>query len=148
MTTLDNLSRLVAADNALATVTARRPDGSVQATVVNVGVLDHPVSGEPVVGYVVYGAARKLAYWRADPSATVTVRVGWEWTTVEGTADLIGPDDPFPGFDAAGVPQLLRDVFAAAGGSHDDWDEYDRVMAEQRRAAVLVRPQRVYSNPG
>ena len=130
-----------------APLTARRPDGSVQATVVNVGVLAHPVSGADVVGYVVYGAARKLAYWRADPGATVTVRVGWEWSTVEGSADLIGPDDAFPGFDPAGVPHLLRDVFAAAGGTHDDWAEYDRVMAGQRRAAVLVRPERVYSNP-
>ncbi len=148
MATLDDVTRLVGAGRGLATVTARRPDGSTQATVVNVGVLDHPVAGEPVVGYVVYGAARKLAYLRADPSATLTVRVGWEWTTVEGAADLIGPDDPFPGFDPGGVPRLLRDVFTAAGGTHDDWDEYDRVMAEQRRAAVLVRPERVYSNPG
>jgi len=46
------------------------------------------------------------------------------------------------------VPQLLRDVFSAAGGTHDDWDEYDRVMADEDRLAVLVRPERVYSNPG
>ena len=148
MATLDDVGRLVAADKGLATVTARRPDGSLSATVVNVGVLPHPVSGDDVVAYVVYGSARKLGCWRADPAATVTVRVGWEWVTVEGEVDLIGPDDAFPGFDPAGVPQLLRDVFTAAGGTHDDWDEYDRVMAGQRRAAVLVRPDRVYSNPG
>jgi hypothetical protein len=35
-------------------------------------------------------------------------------------------------------------VYSAAGGSHDNWDEYDRVMAEQRRAAVLLDPARVY----
>jgi hypothetical protein len=34
----------------------------------------------------------------------------------------------------------------AAGGSHADWDEYDRTMAEQRRTAVLISPTRVYSN--
>jgi hypothetical protein len=39
-------------------------------------------------------------------------------------------------------------VFSAAGGTHDDWDEYDRVMAGEERLAVLVRPERVYSNPG
>lgn len=50
------------------------------------------------------------------------------------------------GFDAAQVPQLLRDVFTAAGGTHDDWDEYDRVMAEERRLAVLVDPIRISSN--
>jgi hypothetical protein len=37
-------------------------------------------------------------------------------------------------------------VFTAAGGTHDDWAEYDRTMAEQRRAAVLITPTRVYSN--
>ncbi len=35
----------------------------------------------------------------------------------------------------------------AAGGTHDDWDTYDRVMAEERRTAVLITPDRVYSNP-
>ena len=44
------------------------------------------------------------------------------------------------------VRLLLRAIFTAAGGEHDDWDEYDRTMAEQRRAAVLIRPDRVYSN--
>jgi len=75
-------------------------------------------------------------------------RVGWEWVAVEGTVELAGPDDPLTGFDPDAVPELLRDVFAAAGGTHDDWDEYDRVMAAERRTAVLVRPERVYSNPG
>jgi hypothetical protein len=42
---------------------------------------------------------------------------------------------------------LLRDVFQAAGGTHDDYDTYDRVMAEERRAAVLITPRRVYTNP-
>jgi hypothetical protein len=42
---------------------------------------------------------------------------------------------------------LLRDVFKAAGGTHDNWDAYDRVMGEERRAAVLISPRRVYSNP-
>jgi hypothetical protein len=37
-------------------------------------------------------------------------------------------------------------VFVAAGGTHDDWDTYDQVMADERRAAVLMSPVRVYSN--
>ena len=44
------------------------------------------------------------------------------------------------------LPALLRDVFTAAGGTHDDWAEYDRVMAAERRAAVLVTPTRIYGN--
>jgi hypothetical protein len=42
---------------------------------------------------------------------------------------------------------LLRDIFRAAGGTHDDWATYDRVMLEERRTAVLVSPTRAYSNP-
>jgi hypothetical protein len=76
----------------------------------------------------------------------LTFQHNWEWVTVEGPADIIGPDDAFDGFDASGVPQLLRDVFVAAGGTHDDWEEYDRVMAADRRAAVLVTPARVTTN--
>jgi len=39
----------------------------------------------------------------------------------------------------------LRAVFTAAGGTHDDWDTYDTVMANERRTAVLMTPERVYS---
>jgi hypothetical protein len=65
---------------------------------------------------------------------------------VEGLAELIGPDDPKPGVDAERLRLLLREVFTAAGGTHDDWDAYDREMAEQRRTVVLVTPTRLYGN--
>ena len=63
------------------------------------------------------------------------------------TAQLIGPDDPHDGVDSERLRLLLREIFTAAGGTHDDWDAYDRVMREERRTAVLVTPTRVYSNP-
>ncbi|MGH9032518.1 MAG: TIGR03618 family F420-dependent PPOX class oxidoreductase [Acidimicrobiia bacterium] len=147
MASLDRVRELVAAEHGLAVVTTQRADGSMPASVVNAGVLDHPVTGDAVVGFVARGGTRKLANLRARPRATVVFRVGWEWATVEGPTDVAGPDDPLAGFETGGLPQLLRDVFAAAGGAHDDWDEYDRVMAAERRTAVLVRPERVYSNP-
>jgi len=37
-------------------------------------------------------------------------------------------------------------VFVAAGGTHDDWDEYDRVMAAERRTAVFVHADRISGN--
>jgi hypothetical protein len=37
-------------------------------------------------------------------------------------------------------------VFSGAGGTHDDWDAYDRAMIDERRVAVLVTPRRVYGN--
>jgi hypothetical protein len=59
---------------------------------------------------------------------------------------LCGPDDPLPGVDTEGLRLLLRAVFTAAGGTHDDWETYDRVMAQERRTAVLMTPDRVYSS--
>jgi len=72
------------------------------------------------------------------------VRAGWQWAGVEGPVQLAGPDDPLGGIDAERLRLLLREIFTAAGGSHDDWDEYDRVMAAERRVAVLIEPERIY----
>jgi hypothetical protein len=59
---------------------------------------------------------------------------------------IAGPDDLSPGVAPDQLPALLRRVFAAAGGTHDDWDEYDRVMVADRRAAVFVKPDRITGN--
>jgi PPOX class probable F420-dependent enzyme len=142
---LAGFERIGAEDSHLAVIATSRADGTVQASVVNAGVLPHPVSGEQVVGFVTYGRA-KLANLRERPWTTVVFRAGWQWATVEGPCDIIGPDDPVGGFAPSDLPELLRSVFCAAGGSHSDWDEYDRVMKEERRAAVLVHPRRIYSN--
>ena len=148
MTDLAAFAALVPADHGLCVLSTTRADGTVQASVVNAGVLRHPVTEEEVVGLVAAGETRKLANLRADPRATIVVRAGWQWATVEGTVDVVGPDDPVPGIDTESQRALLRDVFRAAGGTHDDWDEYDRVMADDRRAVVLITPTRTYTNPG
>jgi PPOX class probable F420-dependent enzyme len=145
MATLHDVVRIGAGDRFLVVVPTLRANGTIQASVVNAGVLPHPISAEQAVAFVTYGPA-KLTNLRARPQVTVTFRAGWEWVTVEGTAEIAGPDDAMPGIDAERLRLLRREVFAAAGGSHDDWDEYDRVMAAERRAVVLVTPVRVYSN--
>ena len=148
MATLEYVRDLVLRDHGLAVVVTQRADGSPQASIANAGVLAHPVRNEDVIGLVSRGDARKHANLRRRPRATIVFRAGWEWVAVEGPVELAGPDDPLDGLDPGRVPQVLRDVFSAAGGTHDDWDEYDRVMAAERRVAVLVAPERVYSNPG
>ena len=146
MTDLADFSRLVALEHGLCVVSVLRPDGIIGSSVVNAGVLDHPVTGRPVVGLVARGGSRKLANLRDRPQATIVVRAGWDWAAAEGPAELAGPGDPMPGVDAEALRLLLRAVFTAAGGSHDDWDNYDRVMAAEGRTAVLIEPRRVYSN--
>jgi PPOX class probable F420-dependent enzyme len=146
MTDLSKFVELVPLDNGLCVLSTIRRDGSVQSSVVNAGVLPHPVTGEDVVGLVAAGRA-KLRNLRAEPRCTIVVRGGWRWLAVEGAAEIIGPDDPRPEVDSERRRVLLRDIFKAAGGRHDDWDTYDRTMAEEGRAAVLISPKRIYSNP-
>ena len=143
MTTLDAVRALAAQETGLATVAIARADGTVHASVVNAGLLDDPVSGRSAVAFVAAGGTKKLDLLRDRGNATVVFRRGWTWAAVQGPARLIGPDDPDPGFDPAGLPRLLRDIFTAAGGTHDDWDTYDRVMAEERRCAVFVAAARI-----
>jgi PPOX class probable F420-dependent enzyme len=143
----ERVRRVAVAAHQLAVLATARPDRSIQATVVSAGVMARPSVGEPAVACVAIGGTVKLANLRRDPHATVVFRAGGEWVTVEGRVTLLGPDDPQPGFPPDHVPQLLRDVFTAAGGSHEDWAEFDRVVAAERRTAVFIAMDRVYSNP-
>jgi PPOX class probable F420-dependent enzyme len=145
--TVEDIKRLVALDNGLAGLSTLRRDGTVQSTVVNAGVIDHPVTGDPVAALVARPATHKLAHLRANPHATLLWRAGWAWVAAEGEVELVGPDDELEGVDPDDVPALLRRIYAGAGGDHDDWAEYDRVMAAERRIAVLLTPSRIYVNP-
>ena len=141
--TMEDVRRFAGADQGLAIVSFGRPDQSVHSSLVNAGVMAHPATAEEVVALVVRGNSVKLRHWRRTPRATIVFRSGWSWVGVEGATTIIGPDDRVDGFDPSAVAQVLRDVFVAAGGSHDDWDEYDRVMAAERRTAVFVHPTRI-----
>jgi PPOX class probable F420-dependent enzyme len=145
MTTLAEAAGLARDEQGLAVVSTLRANATIQSSVVNAGVLPHPSTGEPVLGFVTYGKV-KLANLRVRPQLSVTFRNGWRWAAVEGIAELAGPDDPQPWLDPEGLRQLLRDIFTAAGGTHDDWDEYDRVMAAEHRTAVLIPPTRIYNS--
>jgi PPOX class probable F420-dependent enzyme len=145
MVTLSDAAGTGSRDKFLAVISTARADGTIQSSVVNAGVLPDPQSGQDVVAFVTYGKA-KLTNLRARPQITVTFRAGWQWAAIEGTARIIGPDDPAPGVDTERLRLLRREVFTAAGGTHEDWDEYDRVMERERRAVVLVTPARIYSS--
>jgi hypothetical protein len=140
---LSAFAELVPLDHGLAVVAVSRPDRSVHASVVNAGVLAHPVTGAPVVGFVALGGAHKLTLLRSHSRATVVLRAGWRWAAVDGPVELAGPDDPLDGVGPERLRLLLREIFTAAGGTHEDWDDYDRVMAAERRTAVLVTPERL-----
>jgi PPOX class probable F420-dependent enzyme len=145
MASLDEFRELVPLEHGLVVVSTSRADGTVQSSVVNAGVIDHPIHGHPVVALVSAGSSHRLRNLRARPRAAVVIRVGWRWAGVEGPVQLAGPDDPLDGIDEERLRVLLREIFSAAGGTHNDWDDYDRVMRDERRVAVLVEPARTTS---
>lgn len=146
--TIDDVRTKLASETGLSEVITMRRNGRPLVSVVNAGVVEHPATGDDVIAFVSRGAAARLGHLRRDPAITVAIRRGWEWIAVDGRAELAGPNDRHPAVPADAVPPLLRAIFRAAGGTHDDYDEYDRVMAEDARTAVLITPERIYSNGG
>ena len=55
-TDLDAVRRIVTRESGLASVSVVRADGTPHTSLVNAGVLDHPRTGEPVVGYITQGS--------------------------------------------------------------------------------------------
>ena len=151
MTTIDDglatIRALAPAENWLAVLVTTRPSGEPAVSVVNAGILPHPRTGDPVVALVSRGRTAKLRNLRAMPRATLVFRSGWRWVGVSGPVELAGPDDPGLDLDAEAFRLLLRNIYTAAGGRHPDLDEYDREMAADRRAAVVVTPTQIHTNP-
>jgi len=113
---------------------------------VNAAVIEHPVSTRSVVAFVGRTGA-KLRNLRRRPRATLVFQAGWEWVAVRGDVELSGPHDKHPSIDSETQRLLLRAIYAAAGGRHDDLDTYDQAMLDESRCAVLMTPERVWSNP-
>lgn len=146
MPDIEDVRAYLAKENGLVTVSTTQADGRVLSSVVNCGVIDHPVTGAPCAALVSSGSAARLAHVRRGSEVTVTARRHWNWLSVTGPADLIGPDDLPDDLDSEALRLLLRAIFRAAGGTHDDFDEYDRAMADEGRVAVLIAPERVLGN--
>ena len=119
-----------------AVVTTIGRSGLPQATIVRAG----PYEG--TMAFVVRGGTVKLANLKRDDRCTVLVaKPDWtRYATVEGRAATHRQDNT----GEEELRLLLRRVFSAAGGTHSDWEEFDRVMREEARAVVLVVPERVY----
>lgn len=147
MATIDDVRTLLSSETGLVTASVIGSDARPVLTVVNAGVIEHPLTGDPCVGFVAVGGSRKLDHLRRDPYLSILVRRGWRWVAAEGPVDLIGPDDASSGMVEHEILELIRSIYSAAGGQHDNWGEFDRVMAEERRCAVLLVPRRIYTNP-
>ncbi len=137
MTYQDALPFLQANHNAV--VTSTRRSGATQMSIVTCGVYGGGVAFTTTEGRA------KLANLKRDPRCTILVaRPDWSrYVVLEGIAQVRAQGRTDPELLRA----ILRDVYRAASGEdHPDWDEYDRAMVRDRRAAVIVIPERVYGS--
>ncbi len=146
MATLDTVRSYLTEEDGLAVVSTVQADDTVLSSVVNCGLIDHPVTHEPRLAFVSLGGAARLGHIRAGSHVTIAIRRGWNWVAVTGPAELVGPHDNARELDAEHIRILLRDIYTAAGGHHDDWDTYDQTMRDQARTAVLITPAHIRGN--
>jgi PPOX class probable F420-dependent enzyme len=117
-------------------VTTFRRSGAAQMSILLCGPY------RDTVAFVAQEATAKVRNLRRNPRCSVlTVKPGWSgYVVVEGNATVHGWDDT----DPESLRMMLREVFMAAGGQHDNWEEYDRTIKAERRAVVMVQPKHVY----
>ena len=147
MSDIEIFSNYLSEETGLATVSTTQADGRILTTVANCGIIEHPLTGDTCVAFVSGGNAARLKHVDRGSQVTVSVRRGWSWSSATGPADLIRPESLPEGINAEEMRLLLREVFHAAGGVHDDLEEYDRAMAEEKRVVVCVIPDRILGNP-
>ena len=133
MPTLDDVAAMLR-QQPYAVISTIRPSGAIQSTLVNVGMYGDGV------GFTLAGQSRKEYNLKRNPACTVTLHHGPYWITVEGKARLYSWDNT----DSETMRCLLRELYVVTGGTHDDWDTYDRVVRMERRAVAVVVPERIY----
>ncbi|MFH9617854.1 PPOX class F420-dependent oxidoreductase [Streptomyces pratensis] len=121
-------------------VTLKR-DGRPQLS--NVNHAYYPEEG--VIRVSITEGRAKTRNLRRDPRASyhVTSDDRWAWTVADVTAELTSPAaDPHD----ATVEQLVT-LYRDVRGEHPDWDDYRRVMVQDRRVVLTLRIDHVYGQP-
>ena len=134
--TLDEVLPFLEANHQGLVVTFRR-NGATQMSIVTCG---HYQGG---VAFTTEGHRAKLANLRRDSRCSILVSKPdwWGYVVLEGEADIRWSDRA----DPEELRLALREVYkVCAGREHPDWDDYDRAMVEQRRAAIIVKPDHIY----
>ena len=122
-----------------AVLTTFRRDGMPQMSVVITG------SFRGGVGISVTETRAKYKNLKRDPRCSVLVSKDdwWGFVVFEGAAEVIDSSNSTDEDRLAALRELYR---AISGSEHPDWDDYDRAMLSEKRAVVIVRPERIYGS--
>ena len=134
--TFDDVLQFLETNHRGVVMTFRR-NGAAQLSIVTCGPYDGGLA------FTTTGDRAKLANLRRDPRSTILVsKPDWSgYVAIEGQADILWSDRTDP--DRLRI--ALREVYrACAGREHPDWEDYDRAMVEDRRAAIIIRPHHIY----
>ena len=124
-------------ENHRAVLTTFRRNGAAQMSIVTTGAYSDGAA------FTTTEDRAKLSNLKRDPRCSLLVshESWWGYVVLEGRARVMSADNT----DAEELRLALRDVYRAASGEeHSNWDEYDRAMVDDRRAAVVVVPEHVY----
>ena len=131
----DNIRDFIA-NNDKAVLSTFRRNGAAQLSIVVVGAYGDGAA------FTTTEDRAKLLNLRRDPRCSLLVSQDswWGFVVLEGTARILSADNT----DANELRQAFREVYRSISGEHPDWDEYDRAMVEDKRAVVVVVPERIY----
>ena len=131
----DNIRDFIS-NNDKAVLSTFRRNGQAQLSIVVVGTHDDGAA------FTTTEDRAKLLNLRRDPRCSLLVSQDswWGFVVLEGNARILAPDTT----DPEELRQAFRDVYRSISGEHPDWDEYDRAMVEDKRAVVIVVPDRIY----
>jgi PPOX class probable F420-dependent enzyme len=125
-------ARAFVAGNHWAVLVTRRSGGALQTSPVTVGV-----DGEGMAVISSRESAYKVRNLRKDPTAVVCVfseRFFGPWLQIEGAARIVSLPEAM---------EPLVDYYRRISGEHPDWEEYRRVMEEQRRVLIRIPFEKV-----
>ena len=129
-------------ENHNAVCTTFRRNGAAQLSIVTSGLY-----GGGGAAFTTTADRAKHRNLARDPRCTLLVsHADWRpFLVLEGNATVLSQDNT----PAEELRVAFREVFRAASGKeHPNWDEYDRVMVEDRRVIVIVTPEHVYGTVG
>ena len=124
--------------NHLSTLSTFRSNGAVQLSLVMAGPYRDGVA------FTTPGDRAKHKNLIRDPRCSILISTpDWfsGYVVMEGKAEIMDENNT----DPAELMGALRDVYRVnAGSEHPDWDEYDQVMTDERRAVIIVKPEHTY----